>query len=267
METGSGALDKRVSILGIPISVVRMHSALARIDYLTRQPAGSYVCVTDVYNIMLAQQDANHREVLNKASMITPDGKPLSVVAKLRGCEDIGRVCGPDMMLEAMKESSLRKWKHFFLGGAEHVPALLSERMREAYPGVEIVGTYSPPFRPLTEAEDDALMDRIRNSGANILWIGLGCPKQERWMAEHVSKLPGIVQIGVGAAFNFHVGEVARAPKWMQTWGLEWLHRLVSEPKRLWRRYLIYAPRFATLALLETFQRDKQSEGTQERTA
>jgi len=246
------ARDDRCRILGIPISVVTMDSAISRIEHLARQTDGSYVCVTDVYNIVLAQSDAEHKRVLMGASMITPDGTPISWLARLRGQNGIDRVCGPDLMprvIEASQQSGLR---HYFLGGAEGVPERLSQAMQNAYPKAQIVGTFSPPFRTLSDGEKDAMLRDILTSGANVLWIGLGCPKQEKWMADHRAALPGVVQIGVGAAFNFHTGEVARAPLWMRRNGLEWLHRLASEPRRLWQRYFIMAPRFVWGGIIET---------------
>lgn len=249
-----GSEDRRCHILGVPVSVITMDSAIARLRFLADKEAGSYVCVTDVYNIMVAQRDDAHRKVLQGADMVTPDGSPLSWVARSRGVSDIRRVCGPDLFAETMDVSRRFGWKHYFLGGAEGVPERLAERMREAFPGVQIVGTYSPPFRRLTAEEDETLVANIRQADPDFLWIGLGCPKQERWMADHVDRLPGIVQIGVGAAFNFHSGEIARAPSWMRKNGLEWLHRLKSEPRRLWKRYLLHGPAFMLASSRESWK-------------
>ena len=239
-------------ILGIPISVVTMMTALRFLDELVRRKQGAYICVTDVSNVMLAQENHSHRKVLLGAAMIMPDGTPLSWISRLRGVRGIRRVCGPDFMREALDSSVSTKWRHFLLGGTEDVLKLLEARLSKQYPKAEIVGAYSPPFRPMTDQEDEALVEDILDSKVDILWVGLGCPKQEKWMADHRERLPGVVQIGVGAAFNFLSGVVVRAPIFMRKTGFEWLHRLLSEPRRLWRRYVILAPKFVFAAIFET---------------
>ncbi|MET4221633.1 N-acetylglucosaminyldiphosphoundecaprenol N-acetyl-beta-D-mannosaminyltransferase [Bradyrhizobium sp. LB12.1] len=229
-----------------------MSTALEWLGKMIAQKSGGYVCVTDVSNIMVAQDNKAHREVLLGSRMILPDGTPLSWIARLRGCQGMRRVCGPDLMLAAFEASVKTRWRHYLLGGDADVPELLKSRLEQSFPGAEIAGAYSPPFRPLSEEEDKELVARIIESKPDILWVGLGCPKQEKWMSDHEHVLKNIVQIGVGAAFNFHSGKIVRAPRLMRNNGLEWLHRLASEPRRLWRRYVLLAPKFVWASLVET---------------
>jgi N-acetylglucosaminyldiphosphoundecaprenol N-acetyl-beta-D-mannosaminyltransferase len=182
-----------------------------------------------------------------KASMITPDGMPLVLLGKLLG-KPIERTCGADLIESVCAQSAKHGLKHYLYGGVEGVAEELKKRFEKKYPGLEIVGVETPPFRALTKEEDDVSIKRIIDSGADVVWVGLSTPKQEWWMRAHVEKLPATL-IGIGAAFDFHTGRVKRAPKWMQDYTLEWLHRLLSEPKRLWRRYLLTAPKFLTLVL------------------
>jgi N-acetylglucosaminyldiphosphoundecaprenol N-acetyl-beta-D-mannosaminyltransferase len=188
---------------------------------------------------------------LRNADMILPDGAPVAWIMRLRGAEISQRVCGPDIMLALCERSVSEGWRHYFYGGTEGTAEALGRAMQKKYPGLKIAGFDCPPFRSLTSIEIEASIDRINAAKPDLVWIGLGCPKQELWMAEHRSRINGAVLLGVGAAFDFHSGRVQRAPVWMRTYGLEWLHRLISEPTRLWRRYLIAAPRFCVASLTE----------------
>ena len=243
-----------VAILGVPVSILTMSTAVERIgswigDGLNR---GRYVCVADVNNVMLAHQDPKHLAALRGADMVTPDGMPLVWVSWLRGVKETRRVSGPDLLPELCARSEETGWRHYFYGGADGVADKMVVKLTAEHPRLQVAGTECPPFRPLNDAEKEATIARIKETKADIVWVGIGCPKQEAWMHEHVGRLDGVVLIGVGAAFDFHSGRVARAPLWMQHNGLEWLHRLYSEPKRLWRRYLIRAPQFVALSLRET---------------
>jgi N-acetylglucosaminyldiphosphoundecaprenol N-acetyl-beta-D-mannosaminyltransferase len=184
--------------------------------------------------------------------MVLPDGAPVVWISRLRGERKIRRVCGPDFILKLAERSTSLGWRHFFYGGAASVADELARRLQERYSGLIVAGVETPPFRDLTEQELAAAMQRIQHASPSIIWIGLGCPKQEIWMHQNAYKLPGVM-IGVGAAFDFHSGRIKRAPKWMRTFGLEWLHRLLSEPRRLWRRYLYLAPRFIVLNIVGAF--------------
>ncbi|MEO1265855.1 MAG: WecB/TagA/CpsF family glycosyltransferase, partial [Pseudomonadota bacterium] len=253
-DTQKPAADQRINILGVPVSVVDMTTAIERIGGWIARKEARYVCVSDVHSVMRGHDDPDHMAALADADMVTPDGTPLVWVSRLRGNTEIRRVCGPDLMLEICKASEASGWRHYFYGGTEATGASLSEKLATYYPGLNICGSYAPPFRPLSAEETEAALDHIRASRADIVWVSLGCPKQERWMHEMSARLPGMTLIGVGAAFDFHSGNVKRAPVWMQRNGLEWLHRLMSEPRRLWRRYLIMAPRFVLLSVAETLK-------------
>lgn len=250
-QVGKAAVPA-VSILGVPVSRVDMAAAVATIGRWIETRASAFVCALDVHSLMRAQDDAEHMAALRGAAMVTPDGQPVVWAARARGTGDMSRVCGPDLLPQVCAASVARGWKHYFYGGADGVASDLAERLQAKHPGLAVVGTDCPPFRALSTAEQEAALARIRASGAQILWVGLGCPKQEKWMLANRDKLPGVVMIGIGAAFDFHVDRVRRAPRWMREGGLEWLHRLMSEPRRLWRRYLVMAPRFVVASLAET---------------
>ncbi|MES2987758.1 MAG: WecB/TagA/CpsF family glycosyltransferase [Pseudomonadota bacterium] len=242
-------------ILGVPVSLVDLSSAVASIIGWAGAGEAHFVCVRDVHGIMRAQQDPDLIRLHEKAGMVTPDGMPLVWLARRRGHKQVQRACGADLvnaLCEASVEPGLR---HYFYGGkpgvAERLAAVLSER----FPGLQVAGTSTPPFRALTDAEDEAATAEITATKPHIVWIGLSTPIQEYWMRDHVGKIPGATLLGVGAAFDFHTGDVKRAPRWMQKNGLEWLHRLASEPRRLWRRYLVLAPRFVWRVLREEWRR------------
>ncbi|MFV0295195.1 MAG: WecB/TagA/CpsF family glycosyltransferase [Hyphomicrobiaceae bacterium] len=253
----TATVQDRIDILGVPVSVVDKMSALDTIaKWIAERRQGvaspRYVCACDVHSLMRAHDDPQHMRALRGAQMVVPDGTPLVWVSRLRGEKRIGRVPGPDLLSLICEHSEKEGWSHYFYGGAEGVAGKLAERLARHYPGINIAGTHCPPFRPLSADESRDDIARIDASGADIVWIGLGCPKQEQWMLDHERELQGRILIGVGAAFDFHTGRIERAPKWMRDNGLEWLHRLASEPKRLWRRYLLMAPRFVALSLAET---------------
>jgi N-acetylglucosaminyldiphosphoundecaprenol N-acetyl-beta-D-mannosaminyltransferase len=176
---------------------------------------------------------------------------PLVWISRLQGFRHVDRVYGPDLMLAVCERSAERGFRNFLYGGREGVAERLSARLRERFPRLQIVGTYCPPFRPLTEEEDARVVAMINRSGADIVWVGLSTPKQERWMAAHLGKIEVPVMIGVGAAFDFHAGLVPQAPRWMQRSALEWLFRILAEPRRLWRRYLVNNPTFIMLILFQ----------------
>lgn len=250
-------MRRRIEILGVPVSNVDLSSAIRTIGAWIaerRNQSGKprYVCACDVFNVVSAQDNDLHMRALREAHMIVADGTPLVWVSRLRGEKEIQRVPGPDLLAAVCERSVAEGWSHYFYGGAEGVADTLAERLSLLYPGLNVAGTHCPPFRKLSDAELARDLTRINASGADIVWIGLGCPKQEIWMLENYAKLESQVVVGVGAAFDFHTGRVERAPLWMRQNGLEWLHRLASEPKRLWRRYLISAPRFVALSLVET---------------
>jgi N-acetylglucosaminyldiphosphoundecaprenol N-acetyl-beta-D-mannosaminyltransferase len=235
--------------LGVGVSAINLAQVLGIIDGWIARRQQHYVCITGVHGIMESQRDEGLRRIHNEAGLVTPDGMPLVWLSRLHGQGHVARVYGPDLMLALCEHSLLRGYKHFFYGGGEGVPDLLANNLRRRFPGLWVVGGYSPPFRPLSGAEDERVVAAINEAAPDIVWIGLSTPKQERWMTEHVGQLTAPVLIGVGAAFDFHSGLKKQAPRWMQRSGLEWLYRLATEPKRLWRRYLVNNPLFVLRVL------------------
>ena len=241
----------RVNILGVGISAIHMDLALAQIGAWVARRDRQYVCVTSVHGIMESRHSPELRRVLNRAGMVTPDGMPLVWISRLHGCAQVRRVYGPDLLLAACQRSLTTGWGHYFYGGGPGVAETLAAHLSQRFSGLKVCGFEAPPFRPLTEAEDRAAIERINASGAGLLWVGLGAPKQELWLAAHLGQITVPVMLGVGAAFDFHAGLKPQAPLWMQRTGLEWLFRLASEPHRLWKRYLINNPAFIVLAALQ----------------
>ncbi|MGH7558403.1 MAG: WecB/TagA/CpsF family glycosyltransferase [Gemmatimonadota bacterium] len=250
----SGAVHPpRVPILGVHVSAIDIPTALATIEEWIAVGHRDYVCVSGVHGVMESSRDPALLDIHNAAGLVTPDGMPLVWICHWRGHPEVQRVYGPDLMLRLCERSEGQGYRHFLYGGAEGVADLLAERLKERFPGLEIVGTFCPPFRPLTPDEDAEVVERIRTSRPHVVWVGLSTPKQERWMHAHVDLLEGPVLIGVGAAFDFHAGLKRQAPGWMQRTGLEWLFRLLSEPRRLGRRYLVNNPLFIWSVLREQF--------------
>lgn len=241
----------RVNVLGVGVSAINMEMALDLIDDWVTHCVQHYVCITPVHSVMDCQRDPDLRRIQNASGMTTPDGMPLVWLSRLHGYRYVDRVYGPDLMLASCQHSVDTGHRHFFYGGAEGVPEKLAVTLRARFPGLQVAGTYSPPFRPLSPEEDDEVVQMINDSAPDIVWVGLGSPKQERWMATHVGRLNAPVLIGVGAAFDFHTGRKPQAPLWMQRSGLEWFFRLLTEPRRLWKRYIISNPLFVTLVLLQ----------------
>jgi N-acetylglucosaminyldiphosphoundecaprenol N-acetyl-beta-D-mannosaminyltransferase len=242
---------QRVNVLGVGVSAITMADALATIDRWIATRAPQYVCVTGVHGVMESQVDPSLRDIHNQAGLVTPDGMPLVWLSRLRGHHHVQRVYGPDLMLACCEASIRNGYRHFFYGGGPGVAERLAKRLGQRFDGLQVVGTWTPPFRDLTTAEEEALIDRIASSKPDIVWVGLSTPKQERWMARYVGRLPVPVLIGVGAAFDMHAGVTKQAPRWMQRSGLEWLFRLATEPRRLWRRYLTNNPRFVWRLFLQ----------------
>lgn len=234
----------RVNVLGTGISPINMGMALERIDAWIAGHDRQYVCVCSVNNVMQGHRSESLRRVMNASGMNTPDGMPLVWLSRLAGHRQVSRVYGPDLMLAEMDHSRSKGHRHFFYGGGEGVAASLARRMLEQFPGVQIVGTYAPPFGPVSELCNDEVGALINRTRPDIVWVGISTPKQELWMGCMRPRLEAPVLIGVGAAFDFHTGRLAQAPPWMQRSGLEWSFRLAHEPRRLWRRYLLDNPRF-----------------------
>ncbi len=245
----------RADVLGVGVSAITVEDGLQTIDRWISEKDPNYVCVTGVHGVMESQRDPQLRQIHNEAGLVTPDGMPLVWLSRRMGFPATERVYGPDLMLEVCQRSIDRGYRHFFFGGGKTVPAQLAYRLSRKFPGLKVVGTHSPPFRPATEQEDAEIVDHINESEADIVWVGLSTPKQERWMAAHRPLLNAPVLVGVGAAFDFHAGLKRQAPPWMQKNGLEWLFRMASEPTRLGPRYLTNNPAFVWQVLRQGFPR------------
>ncbi|WP_428425515.1 WecB/TagA/CpsF family glycosyltransferase [Methylibium sp.] len=228
----------RVRVLGIPIDAVSWASANTTIARWAAQRESRYVCICNVHSVVTAARETAFGAVVEHSDLATPDGAPVAWMLRRLGCVGQARINGPDLMSTYCGQAAARGESLFLYGGTEATLARLTTVLRERYPGIRIAGTISPPFRPLSAAEDEDIVKRINESGAGVVWVGLGCPKQELWMAAHRGRVHAVM-IGVGAAFDYLAGTVPRAPRWMQHAGLEWAHRLASEPRRLWRRYLV----------------------------
>ena len=225
------------SILGTKINVTDMDKTVRYIEAHLEELKGHYICVSNVHTTVTAYRDPEYRRVQNGAAMNIPDGKPLSIVQYLRGEKEAGRVPGPDLMPELFALSEEKGYRHYFYGSTQETLDALRKKLTERYPKMNIVGMYSPPFRPMTEEEDREAVERINAAEPDFIWVGLGAPKQEKWMAAHDGRVCGIM-LGVGAGFDFHAGTVKRAPMWMQEICMEWLYRIGQDPKRLLVRYL-----------------------------
>jgi len=238
-------MANRVNVLGVGISVLNLRTALAAIAAAVSERRKGYVCVTGVHGVMEAQDDGAFKKILNDAFLCTPDGMPMVWAGKLNGHSEMGRVYGPDLLLEVCAWSETSGAKQFFYGGADGVAELLAQKLKAKFPKLEIVGTFTPPFRALNAVEEIKLREQVGISQPDIFWVGLSTPKQEKFMAEFLPKLDATLMIGVGAAFDFQSGRVRQAPRWMQRSGLEWIYRLGCEPRRLAKRYFRNNPLFA----------------------
>lgn len=234
----------RANVLGVGISAINMPQALSLFQSWLGNGGKGYVCVTGVHGVMEAQKDQDFRRILNKSLLTTPDGMPTVWVGKMQGFQRMGRVFGPDLMREVCRVSVEYGYTHFFYGGRPGVAEQLKAEMTKRFPGLRVVGTYTPPFGSLPHEEEVHVLEIITKSRPDILWVGLSTPKQERFMAAYGDKIQARIMVGVGAAFDLHTGLIKDAPNWMKSSGLQWLHRLVQDPRRLWRRYLLNNPKF-----------------------
>lgn len=239
----------RIDILGVPVSATGLAGAVAAIEDIILQHGREYVCVTGAHGIIESRRDVRLRAIHEEAGLVTADGMPVVWLARALGATGTCRVYGPDLMNALTELSAQRGYRQFYYGGAAGVADKLASELIRRNPQLKVVGTICPPFRALMPAEDDAIVDAINRSDADIVWVGLSTPKQEYWMAEHRRRLNAPVLVGVGAAFDFLSGNKRQAPRWMQRIGLEWLFRVLAEPQRLWRRYAVIVPSFALLAL------------------
>jgi N-acetylglucosaminyldiphosphoundecaprenol N-acetyl-beta-D-mannosaminyltransferase len=231
-------------VLGVGISCLTLDSAVEEVSGWVDRGEHRYVCVTGVHGVMECRRDPELLRIHNHSGLTTPDGMPMVWSAHWAGRRDVSRVYGPDLTAVVLARAAERGWSSFFYGGGPGTAELLAERLTARFPELRTAGTWTPPFRPLSPEEDTEVVRAINDSGAQLVWVGLSTPKQERWMAEHVGTLNANALLGVGAAFDLHAGTIPQAPAWMQRNGLEWAYRLSREPRRLWRRYLRNNPAF-----------------------
>ena len=236
------------NIMGVNIAAINMVWLLEYLDKNIDLLHGDYMCVTNVHTTVTAYEDPEYCAVQNGGIMAIPDGGPLSTVGRKRGY-NMERTTGPSLMGEIFKITTEKGYRHFFYGSKQETLERLEKKLTESYPGIQIAGMYSPPFRPLTEVEDAVVIKMINDAKPDFVWIGLGAPKQEKWMADHQGKIDGLM-IGVGAGFDYYAGNIKRAPEWMQRINMEWFYRLIQDPKRLVRRYLHTNTKFIWNAIL-----------------
>jgi N-acetylglucosaminyldiphosphoundecaprenol N-acetyl-beta-D-mannosaminyltransferase len=239
------SLPDKVDVVGVPLAVTDYQRTLEWIDATVAVRERGYVCVCNVHTVMASQEDAPLRAALLSSSLNVPDGQPLVWALNALGESLRDRVYGPELMARAFARAASNGQRFYLYGGRDQDSLVaLGTKLRSRFPGVKIVGGYAPPFRPLTAEERAAVADEINQAEPDVVWVGIGVPKQEKWMAAMRAHLDAPVLVGVGAAFDFHAGLVRQAPPWLQRAGLEWAFRLAIEPRRLWRRYLRYNPRF-----------------------
>lgn len=228
----------RGNVIGSPIDMLDWKWAVQRISDWAHAKDSRVVCICNVHSVVTARQDPEFAQVIREADMATPDGAPVAWLLRKLGATGQDRINGPDLMWKYCAHAAVTGESIYLYGASEATLAELVKALSARFPDLRIAGSYSPPFRPLTLAEDEAVVQAINQSGAGVVWVSLGCPKQEKWMAAHRNRIQAVM-VGVGAAFDYHAGTIQRAPLWMQKNGLEWLHRLASEPRRLWKRYLV----------------------------
>lgn len=234
----AGEGRRRGLVIGVPIDALGWDEARGRLMAWARQRSSRYVCICNVHSVVTARQDSAYLQVVQQADMATPDGAPVAWSLRRAGFAGQPRVNGPDLMWKLCADAEREGMAVGFHGSTPQTLELLRGVLAKAFPKLQVGYCVSPPFRQLTDAEDAAVCERINASGVGLLFVGLGCPKQEHWMAAHRGRVHAVM-LGVGAAFDYHAGTISRAPDWMRAAGLEWFHRLCSEPRRLWRRYLV----------------------------
>ena len=247
---GSKAGDV-VNLLGLRISAINLPDAAECIEDAIARKQKGYICVRDVHGVIKCQKDTELRTLHNHALLVTPDGMPLVWALWLAGRSRSSRVYGPDLMFEVLDRGRKKGYRHFLYGTTPEALEQLKNQLSQKLPGVLFAGTYSPPFRDLTETEQDQVINMLNQSGADIVWVGLSTPKQELWMGRMRERLTPPILIGVGAAFDFHAGIKRQAPRFVQRSGFEWLYRLACEPRRLGMRYAVAVPSFLWLALAQ----------------
>lgn len=234
----------RANVLGVAVSAIDLESAVDLASLWIDAGYPGYICLTGVHGIMEAKADPAFRAILNQATINAPDGMPMTWVGRLQGFRQMDRVFGPDFMAAMCRHSVQRGYRHFLYGGQSGVAELLQKNLQKKFPKIQICGTYTPPFSSLTPEQEREIIDRIRESKPHIVWVGLGTPKQERFMAQYLDQLHAPLLVGVGAAFDYHTGRIRDCSAWIKRAGLQWAHRAMQDPARLWKRYLRNNPAF-----------------------
>ncbi len=240
------SLIPTVNILGVEVAAIDMKWLVRFTEENIKRIKGDYICVSNVHTTVTASEDKEYRTIQNSGLMAIPDGGPLSSVGRKRGAENMARTTGPSYMGEILK---VGRYRHYFYGSTPETLEKLYSNLSRDYPQSTIAGMYSPPFRELTEEEDKAIVEHINETSPDFIWVGLGAPKQEKWMAAHQGEVRGLM-VGVGAAFDYYAGNIERAPEWMQKANLEWVYRLVQDPRRLFKRYLVTNTKFVWNAMI-----------------
>lgn len=230
---------QKVDFFGTLVSEINEESQLKRIKETIDSNKPGFVTYTNVHVVVTAKNNNDLQKAINSADIVSPDGAPIVWIAKMRGYKNITKCSGPDMMEKILRMSCIHEYTNYFYGSTNETLNLLKDKLKANYPNLKIAGMYSPPFKELSEEEIHLEFEKINRINPDIIWVGLGAPKQELWMAKAVEELGRGVMLGVGAAFDFFAGSKKRAPYWMQKAGLEWLYRLASEPRRLWKRYFV----------------------------
>lgn len=247
------AVDKTsiptINILGVEIAAIDMEWLLSFTEEHVKDLSGDYICVSNVHTTVISFENEEYKAVQNGGILAIPDGGPLSSVGRKRGAKNMNRTTGPSYLGEVLRRSARYGWKHYFYGSTQETLDKLRIELERDFPGILIVGMYSPPFRAITEEEDREIIKDINSVAPDFLWVGLGAPKQEKWMAMHQGKVSGLM-VGVGAAFDYYAGNIKRAPEWMQKANLEWLYRLIQDPKRLFKRYFVTNSKFIWNAVM-----------------
>ena len=242
---------ERVNVLGVGVSVTNRNHALETIEEWITNGTSNYICVTGMHGVMESQKDEDLCRIHNRSGLTVPDGRPLFWLGRLAGHSVMQQVPGQEFIIDVCEASVAKGWRHFFYGGNEGVAEELAANLQERFPGLQVAGTYCPPFRPLTDEEEADLAAQVTKGKTDILWVGLSTPKQERFMASHIDQLDATVMLGVGAAFDLHTGRIPATPPALRYMGLEWAYRVYCEPKRLWKRYAVNNPRFLGLLALQ----------------
>lgn len=237
------------NILGVNIAAINMEWLLDFTVKYVKDLSGDYMCVSNVHTTITSYENEHYRAVQNGGIMAIPDGGPLALVGQRRGYKNMNRIAGPSYLEEILKISVLNGWKHYLYGSTEETLKKLKVILEGKYPGLQIVGMYSPPFRPISDEEDKEIVSKINQAKPDFIWVGLGAPKQEHWMAVHQGRIYGFM-VGVGAAFDYLAGNIKRAPQWMQKNNMEWFYRLIQDPKRLFHRYFHTNTKFIWHAII-----------------